>query len=41
MLTLTHILCPTDFSDVSRKAEAYAAALATHYDAELRLLHVE
>ena len=27
MLTLTHILCPTDFSDVSTRAEALATAL--------------
>jgi nucleotide-binding universal stress UspA family protein len=41
MLTLTRILCPTDFSDVSLRAEAYATALAGHYDASLHLLHVD
>ena len=41
MLTLTHILCPTDFSDVSTAAEAYAAALAARYEAQLSLLHVD
>ncbi|MGE0815253.1 MAG: universal stress protein [Vicinamibacterales bacterium] len=41
MLTLTRILCPTDFSDVSRHAEAYATAMAGHYDASLHLLHVD
>jgi nucleotide-binding universal stress UspA family protein len=41
MLTLTHILCPTDFSEISTKAEAYATALASRYDAALHLLHVD
>lgn len=41
MLTLTRLLCPTDFSDVSTRAEAYAVALARHYDATLHLLHVD
>jgi len=41
MLTLSRVLCPTDFSEVSTKAEAYAAALAKHYDASLHLLHVD
>ena len=41
MLTLTRVLCPTDFSEVSTKAEAYATALAEHYDASLHLLHVD
>lgn len=41
MLTLTRILCPTDFSEVSVRAETYAAALARHYDATLHLLHVD
>lgn len=40
MLTLTHILCPTDFSTVSIRAEAYAAALASRYRAGLHLLHI-
>lgn len=41
MLTLRRILCPTDFSDVSVRAESYAVALARHYDATLHLLHVD
>jgi len=41
MLTLSRVLCPTDFSEVSTKAEAYATALAEHYDASLHLLHVD
>jgi nucleotide-binding universal stress UspA family protein len=40
MLTLTHILCPTDFSKVSIRAETNATALASHYGAGLHLLHV-
>jgi len=41
MLTLSRVLCPTDFSEVSTKAEAYATALAEHYEASLHLLHVD
>ncbi len=41
MLTLSRVLCPTDFSEVSTKAEAYATALAQHYGAALHLLHVD
>lgn len=41
MLTLRSVLCPTDFSDVSTKAETYATALARHYGAALHLLHVD
>ncbi len=41
MLTLTRILCPTDFSEVSTKAEAYATSLARYYGAALHLLHVD
>ncbi|MGE0362840.1 MAG: universal stress protein [Vicinamibacterales bacterium] len=41
MVTITHILCPTDFSEVSTKAEAYAIALAKRYEARLSLLHVD
>lgn len=41
MLTLRTVLCPTDFSDISARAEHYAAALARHYDAALHLLHVD
>ena len=41
MLTLNRILCPTDFSEISTKAEAYATALAARYGASLCLLHVD
>ena len=41
MVTLTRILCATDFSEVSTKAEACAIALARHYEARLSLLHVD
>ncbi len=41
MLTLTRILCPTDFSEASTKAEAYATSLASRYGASLHLLHVD
>lgn len=41
MLTLHTVLCATDFSEVSTKAETYAAALARHYEASLHLLHVD
>ena len=41
MVTLTQILCATDFSEVSIKAEAHAIALAKHYKARLSLLHVD
>jgi nucleotide-binding universal stress UspA family protein len=39
-VTLDRILCPTDFSEFSTAAVAYAAALATTYGATLKLLHV-
>lgn len=35
------ILCPTDFSDVSRNAIAYASKLAKVIDASVTLLHVQ
>jgi nucleotide-binding universal stress UspA family protein len=41
MLTLSRILCATDFSEVSAKAERYAIALAKRYEARLVLLHVD
>jgi nucleotide-binding universal stress UspA family protein len=41
MLTLSRILCATDFSEVSAKAERYAIALAARYEARLSLLHVD
>lgn len=40
-LTLRTVLCPTDFSDISARAEIYAAAMARHYGASLHLLHVD
>jgi nucleotide-binding universal stress UspA family protein len=39
-MTITHILCPVDFSDFSRHAVAHAVALAKWYGARLTLLHV-
>ena len=38
--TIGRILCPTDFSECSVAAVAYAAGLATTYGATLKLLHV-
>ncbi len=40
MLPFRKILCPTDFSDPAAKAIAAAGDLATHFSAELCLLHV-
>lgn len=39
-IALRRILFPTDFSDASKEAEAYAVALADRFGAELHLLHV-
>jgi nucleotide-binding universal stress UspA family protein len=39
-MTLKKILLPVDFSDQSRGAARYAAALARHFQADLTLLHV-
>lgn len=36
----SHVLCPVDFSDTSRRALQYAAALAAWYEARLTVLHV-
>lgn len=41
MLSLTRVLCPTDFSPVSLAAERYATGIAARYNATLVLLHVE
>ena len=41
MILLRNILCPTDFSDFSRRALAHATALARWYDARLTVLYVE
>ena len=40
MTQITHILCPVDFSDLSRHALDHAAALARWYQARLTLLYV-
>lgn len=40
MLPLRKILCPTDFSDPSYKAVRVAQEWASHFDAELILVHV-
>ena len=40
MLSITHILCPIDFSDTSRRAVRCAIALARWYEAKLSVLHV-
>lgn len=39
-MTITHVLCPVDFSDFSRHALAQAAALAKWYGAKLTVLHI-
>ena len=39
-IRIRHILCPIDFSDVSRHALDYAIALARWYGARLSVLHV-
>src|SRR5688572_17519211 len=40
MVSFTRILCPVDFSDCSRAALAYAAAMGKWYGAEVTALHV-
>jgi nucleotide-binding universal stress UspA family protein len=40
VITIRRILCPTDFSDLSKSALAQAAALARWYEAEITLLYV-
>lgn len=40
MITISRILCPTDFSELSTNALAQAAALARWYEAEITLLYV-
>jgi nucleotide-binding universal stress UspA family protein len=40
VITIRRILCPTDFSDLSKSALAQAAALARWYGAEITLLYV-
>jgi nucleotide-binding universal stress UspA family protein len=40
MLDVKKILCPTDFSEASKKAIALAVPLAEKFGAEIHLLHV-
>lgn len=40
MIRITHILCPIDFSDFSRRALDLASAVARWYEARLTVLHV-
>lgn len=40
MIQINRILLPTDFSDTSRQATAYALELSRRLDAQLHLLHV-
>ena len=40
MITIRRILCPTDFSELSKAALAQAAVLARWYEAEITLLYV-
>lgn len=40
MVEFTHILCPTDLSEASRRPLTYAAALARWYTAQLTVLYV-
>jgi nucleotide-binding universal stress UspA family protein len=39
-MAIDRILCPVDFSDCSRRALEYAAAMARSYDARVTALHV-
>ena len=41
MITLRRLLCPVDFSEDSRRALEYAAALAERRGLELSVLYVE
>ena len=40
MISIARVLCPIDFSDISRHALAHAAAIARWYDARLTVLYV-
>jgi nucleotide-binding universal stress UspA family protein len=40
MISITHILCPVDFSDISQHALDHAAAVARWYEARLTMLYV-
>jgi nucleotide-binding universal stress UspA family protein len=41
MLDIQRILCPVDFSDVSRNALAHAATIGQWYGSSIRVLHVD
>jgi nucleotide-binding universal stress UspA family protein len=40
MIRVAHVLCPVDFSDISRRALHFASALAHSFDARLTVLHL-
>jgi len=40
MIRIAHVLCPVDFSEISRRALDHAAALAQWYEARLTVLNV-
>jgi nucleotide-binding universal stress UspA family protein len=40
MISITHILCPVDFSDISQHALDHAAAIARWYEARVTMLYV-
>ena len=40
MIRIKNVLCPVDFSPISRRALDYSIKLARHYEARLHLLHV-
>ena len=40
MISISHILCPVDFSEFSQRALDHAIAMAKRYDARLTMLHV-
>ena len=39
-ISVERILCPIDFSDISRHALAHAAAIAKWYEARLTMMYV-
>jgi nucleotide-binding universal stress UspA family protein len=40
MISISHILCPIDYSEISHHALAQAAAIARWYEARLTVLYV-
>jgi nucleotide-binding universal stress UspA family protein len=40
MITFKHVVCPVDFSEISRHALGYAEAFAKWYDSRLSVVHV-